>query len=480
MPVDQVIISYLRRRNCINVLLLRSLDLLQPDTLTKTPYEMIEVSPNGICFSEQNLEYRIDLDDIFELAVKSEDGDPLYGMGELRANNVSFGLYLQQIDLRKLDQLTVDVYVGELPLRINSTAPCSLNCSNCANEVIRRQQFLRIQPVPVITMRPNNFFCGRFKIPVYPQEDQLFYGLNYMVISFQLLGDGVLRSWERRQLECSRCRQVVGEVLGHDVAIQLFADALRVMTDGSGTKFPVKFREIFGHVTATQLMVRLLHDTEPFNPEKTRLLVKAVRPDGQLHYLQMLVDTSQVHLLRSQLPVPRELELTNDATSAPEQSDSSSEGDLELKNSDTSGSSINSAPQEEEEDTERPETTPYTVDCPSQPPEEVPNIIISYVELHGCRGCRIKYLFSGTDQELQANQDILDQWLDEGTHEMRVSYPMMMELLAELNANENMVAALEKLPAPKKCTRPRLSYIIYEKDSDFYARQQLPLSELDI
>ncbi|KAH8288890.1 hypothetical protein KR054_011523 [Drosophila jambulina] len=489
MPVDQVIICYLHKRNCINVLLLRSFDLFKVGTLTKTPCEMIQVAPNGISFSEQNLEYRILLDEFFELTIKSEDGEPLYGMGDLRANNVAFGLYLQRVNLRMLEQHTVDVKLGELPLRITSTAPCSFHCSNCANEVIRSQQYLRIQPVPVITMQPQSFFCGRHKIPVYPKEDQLFYGLNYVVICFLLLGNGVIRSWGRRHLECSRCRQVVGEVLGKDVAIQLHADALRVMTVGAGANSPVKFREIYGHVTATQLMIRLLHDAEPISPDKTRIFLKAVRPDGQLHFLQMLVDTHQLHVLRSQLPAPKELEHSKDDQKSPEErnspalSDTSSEGDLEIKNSDTSSTSISSGFQDAEVDTVRPQATPCSASDSSQVLQATDGVskpTISYVELRGFRGFRIRFLFSGTDQEMADNQEVLDQWHDEGAHELRVSYPMIMELLAELIANENIVTALEKLPAPTKTNYPRLSYVVYETDKDFYDRQQLPHAELDI
>lgn len=484
MPLDQVIISYVRQRSWISVLLLRSLDLLQPGMLVENPCETIEVSPNGICFSERHLEYRIVLDEFFELAIKSEEGEPLFGLGEMRANNVSFGLDIQRVNYRMMEQHTVDVKLGELPLRITAAEPCSLHCSNCANEIIGRRQYLRIQPVPVITMRPYSFFCGRYKIPVYPPEEQLFYGLNYLVICIQLLGNGLIRSRGRRRLQCSRCRQIVGEILGQDVAVQLFADALRVMTGSAGDDSPVEFREIFGHVTATQMMMRLLHDAEPINPEKTRLLLKAVRPDGQLHFLQMLVDTHQLHLFRSQLPAPRVLESPKVEQNPPKECDTSSESGQEMEKSDTSSSSISSCAQEGDTEMGSPSTLPGAVATPFQeviqPPDDVPKATVSYVELRGFRGCRMKYLFSGTDQELADNHEILEQWREEGARVLRVSYPMIMELVCELNANENMVAALEKNPAPSKSNIPRLSYIIYETDKDFYDRQLQPLGELNL
>ncbi|KAH8265593.1 hypothetical protein KR038_011335 [Drosophila bunnanda] len=481
MPIDQVVISYLRQRNYINVLLFRSFDLLKPGTLAGPGGELIKVAPNGVTYTERNLEYRIVLDDFFQLAVSTEDSDPYYGGALLRDNNVSFGLFVQNVNVRMLEELTIEVKLRELPLRITSMEPCSLHCSNCANEVIRRQQYLRIQPVPVITMRPHSFFCGRHQIPVYPQEDQLFYGLNYVVICFLMMGSGVIRTWRRRRLECSRCRQVVGDVLRQDVAIRLYADALRVMTDGAdGLQSPAKVREIFGHVTATQLMMRLLHDAELLNPDKTRLLLKAVRPDGQVHYLQMMVDTQQMYLLRTEMPALKEQGiLSRDEPKSPEQSDTSSEGDVEAKNSDTSCSSINSGAQEASPGGNSPNAGANSPQV-FQPPEDVPKRIISYANLRGFRGLRIKFLFTGSDQDMVDNQEILEQWFNKGAREIRISYPMLMELLAELKANENMVVALEKQSNPISTNYPRVSYIVYETDQDFYARQQLPFAQLDI
>ncbi|KAH8357095.1 hypothetical protein KR084_001841 [Drosophila pseudotakahashii] len=455
MPVDQVIISYMRSRNWINVLLLRSMNLFQP-VLVESPSEKIEVRVNGFCWSEQNLEYRIVVNDFFEIATKTEDGEVPYSYVEMQGNNLVFGLALKRIKHRVLDQRTVDVEQGDLPLRINPFTPYCLHCSNCANLIIERRQFHRIQEVGMTTVQPQNYFCARNRVPVYPTEEELFFGLNYLVICPDLLGIGDTTTQDRRGIECSRCKQSVGEYLGKDVAVQLYADALRLVSGDS----PFGFEEIFGHVTPTQLMIRLLHDAEPISPEKTRLFLKAVRPDGQLQYLHLLVDTKQVHILRSELDTSDLDRKSGGLDALPMEADTSSESDFEMRLSDTSGSSIN------------PPTGDDSMDSLPKPKVAAPQKSVKYVQLRGFRGCRLKYLFSGDDHDLIENEDITSTWHDEGTLVHRISYAMMVDLMSELNANEHLAAALEKMSPPIKSRHPRLSFLIYEADEDFYARQE--------
>ncbi|XP_017120498.1 uncharacterized protein LOC108141563 [Drosophila elegans] len=462
MPVDQVVISYIRHRNWMNVLLLRSMNLYK-EVLGEGPTEKIEVSPNGICWSEQNLEYRIMVDKFFDIQVKTEQDEPPYSLVEVQNNNLAFGLGLRRIRHRMVEQLTVDVEQANLIQRIEPLTPYSFHCSNCANELIERRQYLQVKEVPLSTMKPQNYFCARYRTPVYPKEDELFFGLNYLVISIQLLGNGVTSTQGRRRLECSRCKQSVGEFLGKDVAVQLYADAIRLVAGDS----PVfEFKEIFGHVTATQMMLRLLHDADPTNPEKTRLFLKAVRPDGQLHYLLLQVDTREMHILRSELDTSEEAGHLESAKALPMEADTSSESDFEMSISDVSSSSIStitSSPQTgiEERSLSKPKTA-----------EGIAPKSVRYVELRGYRGCRVKFLFSGTDHDLTENNEIFTAWRNDGCHMLRISYAMMAELIGELHANENLVAVLEMIPPPSKSDKPRLSYIIYEKDEEFYARQQ--------
>jgi len=49
---------------------------------------------------------------------------------------------------------------------------------------------------------------------------------------------------------------------------------------------------------------------------------------------------------------------------------------------------------------------------------------------------------------------------------------MMVDLMSEFNAYERVAAALEMNPPPIKATYPRLTYIIFEPDEEFYARQE--------
>ncbi|XP_017040990.1 uncharacterized protein LOC108087915 [Drosophila ficusphila] len=457
MPVDQVLISYIRSCNWINVLLLRSMNLFKP-VLLESPREMLEVSPNGIAWSEQNLEYRIMVDKFFEIAVKTNDGNTPYTLVEMLSNNhLVFGLSLRRITYRALEEHTIEVDQKDLPLHVNALTPCSFHCSNCANEIISRWQYLHIRQVPLTTMRPQNYFSARYRLPVYPGAHDLFYGLNYLVICTALLGDGVTSFRNRRRIECSRCKQYVGEFLGRAVAVELYADALRMLTEES----PLELKEIFGHVTPTQIMLRLLHDAEPTHNEKTRLFLKATRPDGQLHYLQLQVNIRQLHILRSEVETS---EVLDPAQPLPIEVDTSSESDFEMNSIDLSSSSTTNS-ESTDEGMDRSVARPKT-------PEEIPPKSVQYVKLRGFRGCRVKYLFSGNDEDLNRNHNIIEAWRDSGTHLLRISYEIMAELMGELNANEQMVAALEKQPPPSQSDQPRLSYIIYENDEEFYAGQE--------
>ncbi|KAH8306446.1 hypothetical protein KR018_011539 [Drosophila ironensis] len=449
MPLDQVYIALLRNRNWIRVVLLRSVNLFQPETTSSYPSEMVEVKSNGITWFEKHLEYRIELSRFFKIAVKTEEGEPIFAIAETVDNNVRFGLALNDINHR---ELVCDVDLGALRIHIQPTTTFSLHCSNCSCEVMPRRKFRHVLPVPATTMRPQNYFCGR-KGSVYPREDQLFYGLNHLVVCPQVIVPKFKYRRGHRRLQCPRCLQDLGEILGYNVAAQLNADTLRLLQwDGESASH---FSDIFGHVTATQMMVRLLHDADPVNMMKARIFLKAVRPDGQLHYLQLLVDTHQLKILRSEL-IP---ESTWPSSSEEGATESSSESDFCLMSSDSSDDSPQHA------DNLRP---PLPIRAP--PPR--PPKLVTYVGVRRYRACRIKYLVSASDSELATNHDMFMLWRREGTRMLRISYTMMAELIGELNANEHMAAALEELPTPRNSKLPRLSYIILEPDDEFYNRQQ--------
>ncbi|XP_039491939.1 uncharacterized protein LOC120451978 [Drosophila santomea] len=455
MPLDQVIIAYMHSNNWINVLLLRSINLYQPVLVESSSVsELIEVSPNGISWHEQNVEYRIMVNEYFNIATKTNGGEVPYSLVEMQGNHVSFGLVLRRIRHRVLDELTIEVEQGQLPLRISPHMPCSLHCSNCANEIIGQRQYDRIQEVPMTTMKPHQFFCSRTGIPVYPSEEELYYGLNYLVVCPELMGNGVITTRGRRRVQCSRCKQCVGEIIARDVCVQLYADALRFVTSDSA----LELKEIFGHVTPTQVMMRLMNDAETYCVDQSRLFLKAVRPDGQLQLLHMQVDTKQMHILRSDLDVSDDVKPSADL---PPEADTSSESDLDMNLSDTSSS--NSVPQtgiDEMATPPRP-TTPK-----GSPPKAV-----QYVRMRGFRGWCVKYLFSGNDRDLIENHDVIVTWR-ERTRLLHISYTMMTDLLGEFNANENLLASLEKMSPPVKTDHPRHSCIIFEPDEEFYARQE--------
>ncbi|KAH8332686.1 hypothetical protein KR074_009142 [Drosophila pseudoananassae] len=452
MPLDQVFIGLARNRNWINVVLMRSVNLYQPNTINANLTEMIEVCSNGFSWKESNLEYRVELDKFFEIATNGDEGEHLFGMGEMEDNNVIFGVALRRLTHRII---APEIDLADLRICIKESKRYSLHCSNCANEVITAREFAQVKPVPVTTMKPQNYFCGRGKIPIFPIVDHIYYGLNYLVVNPKVVGPGVTYTRGQRRLLCSRCRQLLGEALGLNVAVQLYADALRVLPwveDNSA----VQFQEVFGHVTVTQLMLRLMHDGEPICSEKTRIFLTAIRPDGQLHYLQLQVYTRKIPLLRSSLASKNRSQPRHGVAA---ETESSSESEFDAISSDSSDTTF--TPAEE-------------ILSPAlfkRPKRERPVKVVKYVEVNGYRAYRVKYVFSGSDHELSNNHEVIQQWREEGSRMLRVSYTMMAEIMTELNANEHMVAALEKAPTPVQTDQPRVSFIIYETDEEFYERR---------
>eukprot|EP00099_Drosophila_melanogaster_P022642 NP_650175.2 uncharacterized protein Dmel_CG10013 [Drosophila melanogaster] len=456
MSLDQVIINCMRSKNWINVLLLRSMDLFQPLLVESSNVsQLIEVSPNGISWHEKNVEYRIIMDEFFDIITRTNAGDVPITLVEMKGSHVSFGLYLRRIRYSILDALTINVELGELPMCISPYNSCSLHCSNCTNEIIGQRQYYHIQEVPITTILPQNYFCPRNRIPVYPSEEELYYGLNYLVVCSELLGNGVKTIAGRRRVLCSRCKKCVGEFITRDVGVQLYADALRFVTLDS----PLEFKEIFGHVTPTQIMMRLVNDGEICGPDQRRLFLKAVRPDGQLQLLHLEMDTKQMHILRSELKLP---DIKKPDIDLPMEVDTSSESDVDMNVSDTSSS--NSMPQTGDEELA---PTPR-----STTPRGTPTKTVQYVRLRGFRGWRVRYLFSGSDRDLIEHDDVYINWTDEGTRLLYISHLMMADLLSEFNANENLVASLEKKPLPTRTDNPRQSCIICESDKEFYARYE--------
>ncbi|KAH8306202.1 hypothetical protein KR018_003932 [Drosophila ironensis] len=428
MPLEQVYMALLRNRDWMNVVLLRSGDLLQADNGCNNPIELVVANPNGFSWREQDVEYRMELLRFFQIDVRSNHFRVCKKVGK----HLSFGLALGKI---KHAEMAGDVVVGELPLLINSSTIFSLHCSNCSVELITTRQFRDIQAVPLVTMKPSTVFCGNYNALVYPREYQLFYGLNYVVVSPTVLGAKVKYTNNFRHLQCSRCLHYIGEVLGFSVAVQLYADALRVLK--RNCESPSEFSDIFGHVTATQMLLRIMYDADLVDMTKARIILKAVRPDGQLHFLLLLMDINQIQILRSQLLPP-----TN-----PENDESSNGSD--------SNAMINN-----KKDGKLPNSQ-------MNPPK-----VVKYLKIRGYAATRIKYLICSSDVELAANHGMYHEWVEDGSTPLRVSYSMMAELIMELNVNENLVAILEKAPIDVKINEPRLSYLIHEKDEEFYKRQE--------
>ncbi|EDW80483.1 uncharacterized protein Dwil_GK11543 [Drosophila willistoni] len=448
MPLEHVVISYVRDANWLNVLMLKSVDILQPYTNPLVSQDRrIEVNPYGFRWLEAQVEQRVPFKDMFEVNHDLED-QMMLGHAEETGIDITFGLSLKRINHFLLERNTVNVELEKLRMTIDENVLSTLYCSQCANEIVQTRCFGHIRPFPVLTMRPETCFATKYPVNVYPRDDGIFFGLNYIVVSPRVLGTRGILYFSNAQgcsVVCGRCRQLLGEVLGDGVAILLYADTIR-----SSPFMSFQLNEIFKHVNTTQIMLRLLYDGMPMNAEKSRLFLKCIRPDGQHHYL-VILEIRPIHIFRSKVC------LTDDIDQPVEPSisftDSSSEGSQDTDTSSTSsgkrsdhGRAGNRAAKRQRSGLNRSVTS---------------------VDLEGYRGRRLKYLFFRTDEEIANATENLQEAITNDSLVVRISYVMLMELVNELNYNEQMVASLEKLPpAEVSMDTARLSYILFKHDGD--------------
>ncbi|XP_030381987.1 uncharacterized protein LOC115629626 [Scaptodrosophila lebanonensis] len=441
MPLDHIVISMMRSNKWINVLMLNS---------GESRNKVINVSANGIRWIERNCEQRLLLSEYFLINTEGVNS-PGGGTGgeaggssgssvnpgntassendSCNVSNVRYlrspegdatllGLSLQCVDDEALNNNTVEVGINPLQLRFDENTPIALHCGHCATELVPMRRYGPVA-IPVCTMEAASYFCPKNKTPLIPSENEIFYGLNHIVINPRLFEGCVTQN--RMHVHCNSCLQQLGDILGDGVALQLWADTLcigRLNADGTPSQY---LMELFRPVTSVQLMLRLLHDAVPISFEQTRLFLKTVRPDGQLLYLLLLIDTHQIHLLRSKLALTSDLH----------------------------------GPQQQ------PRALIYHVEGHS----------IQDIELNGYKGCRINYQTFFSDEELKANHDLISLWQEMGTPMLRISHKMMVELVSDLNMNERLVMNLEKLsPADMD---GRTSYLIYELDSEIFEKKQL-------
>ncbi|XP_034486642.1 uncharacterized protein LOC117791096 [Drosophila innubila] len=408
MPLELIVISLMRTSKWINVLMMNS-----PED-DSTGQRRIVVTSNGIRWIEQDFEQFTPLGKFFEINTNPEEG---LTVDKETDSETAMKISLLSINDEALEKHTVNVVIEGVHLQLNESMACGLQCSNCYKDLVDMRRFNCIRPMPIYTLKPTKYFCSNDQMHSTICEGDLYYALNYIVISPMILGKRVIRN--REHLHCSRCLQLVGESLGEQMAVQLFVDTLFV---SSRSQHEVgRLEHLFDQLTVSQLMLHLLHDAVPISEEKTRLFLKTVRSDGQLHYMLLLVDTSQLHLLRSKLSLSEHLNSTNGRRRSPK-----SYNELEPE------------PKRQRLSDIKP---------------------VHEVEVRGFRGCRISYHIFSSDEQLAANDELIEQWHKDGTPMLRISYAMMMDLHRELKINETLVAKMERSTPDVK--EGRTSYIIY-------------------
>ncbi|XP_002137805.2 uncharacterized protein [Drosophila pseudoobscura] len=475
MPLDQVI-SELVRSNCLSVVLVKSLDLFKPGTITSDKeneevIKNIDISPSSIFWIEKNTQHRILVGEYFDF----ENVHEARGLIDC----IFLNLKLCETNFECLMSRTVRVEIKGLRINLVANKPFSLHCSNCAKELSQMRAYRLVAPLPGIAMRVPRDFWDNFEMTKIAHFDQIYYGLNQIVMSANHIkfDTEMIYCPSRRRVLCPGCSRVLGTFLSN--AVCLHADALRMGTRVSPAA-PLDFNELLGHITPTQLMLRLLK-----NVDKSRLFLKTVRPDGQIHYLLMMTESKKLTFLRSKLSLSSKLDPKPvnfpdaDTSSEWENSMESSSDGIENDDSMNSSSSISID-----------KDSPNTVDLSSftpRPPRKMfgkhdgretertastPNKPINYVYLTPYNGCRVQYIFASNDSELRDIQNTVDNWRDNNMRSLRISYSMMIDLVSELNANEHIEAALQNSKPPFRSQPHRCSHIIFETDEEFYATQQ--------
>ncbi|XP_017145207.1 uncharacterized protein LOC108157591 [Drosophila miranda] len=460
MPLDQVI-SELVGSNCLSVVLVKSLDLFKPGTISsdnenEEVIKNIEISTSAIFWIEKNTQHRIVLGEYFNIENVNET--------KVLIDCIFLKLMLCEVNLERLMKQAVRVGIKCLRINLVANKPFSLHCSNCAIELSQMRAYRLVAPLPGLNMRLPRDIWDSLEVKNIAHFDQIYYGPNQIVMSANHIkfDTKMIYCPRRRRVECPGCSRVLGTFLSK--AVCLHADALRMGTRVSPAA-PLDFNELLGHITPTQLMLRLLKHVY-----KSRLFLKTVRPDGQIHYLLLMTELKKLTFLRSKLSLSSKLDPTpvnfpdGDTSSEYEDSTESSSDDSIMSSSSTSI------------DKDSPNTVDLTSSTPRTPRKMFENNItnkpINYVYLTPYNGCRVEYIFASNDSELRDIHSTVDNWRDNNMRSLRISYSMMIDLVSELNANAHIEAALQNLMPPFRSQEQRSSHIIFETDEEFYATQQ--------
>ncbi|SPP84439.1 uncharacterized protein LOC117586162 [Drosophila guanche] len=484
MPLDQVISLFLPITNCLNVVLVKSMDLLKPGTISRDNEneknkENIGIGSNSICWNEKRTEHRIRVGDYFKIVNmhRMRNGELSDNQARKFADYIRFNLKLRDINLELLMRQTQRIDIMDLRINLVANKPFSLHCSNCATELIPSRAYSLIDQIPFYPMRVPYKFRHCLQVDNISSFDQIYYGLNQIVMSAEYIkrDTEMIYCRKRRRVLCPGCPRVLGTFLSR--AVCLHADALCMGTRVSHAA-RLEFNELFGHITPTQLMLRLMQNAEQFR----RMFLKAVRPDGQVHYLLLMTDVDEMQFLRSKLSLTSKTD-TGPLCLLDGETRSESKDGMDI----SSESNISSLFMDEDSpntmdipgSTPRPslkksnEDTGCSTGCNATIPKNATRKSIHHVFLTPYNGYRVRYTFASTDSELRDIHYSVMAWRAINGRPLLISYSMMIELVSELNANEHLAAALDpSLVPPCHSKKFRFSHIIFESDEEFYATQQ--------
>lgn len=225
-------------------------------------------------------------------------------------NHISFRFNYSQIDLDALDAGSVQVTMEPLVLSCREDDPFALACRNCSAELVENRGYRRLREFPSCVVDPGEFFCHNHgpgcdsKPPsLVPGETDLFYGLNYVVVSLNQTNPNILIREDH--LYCRRCMRFLGLAMFNGAAARLWADAVSWLPSGGGsTSLP---RHFFKSSSLTQLVKRLLHSLWP-QPlpqlclSTSRAALVTSLPNRSHRYMLIHVVESQLRVLRRVQP----------------------------------------------------------------------------------------------------------------------------------------------------------------------------------
>ncbi|KAH8343499.1 uncharacterized protein [Drosophila kikkawai] len=238
-------------------------------------------------------------------------------------HHISFRFNYTQIDLDALDGGAVQVSMAPLLCSCRENEPISVTCRDCRATLVEERCYRRLREFPSCVVDPSEFFCHNHgvaggcedesKVPsLVPGEADLFYGLNYVVVSMNRDSSPSILNREDH-LYCKRCMRYLGVTMFNGAAARLWADAVRWLPGRECKATATLPRHFFQSSSMTQLVKRLLYSLWP-QPlpqlclSTSRAVLVTSLPSRRRHqYMFIHVVESQLRVLRRIQPDSQQL-----------------------------------------------------------------------------------------------------------------------------------------------------------------------------